>query len=116
MSLRDSLSALLLLAALGACDPFSPRGAVRERMAARTAEAALAGIRADTVEVYDDGKMVPDVRHDVWYRFEVDGVVREDSLKRTLYVAGEEYKVCYDPRDPSNSTIELADIACGRVY
>lgn len=116
MSPRHRTPALLLLAVLGACDPFAPRGEVRERMAARTAEAPLAGIRVDSVEVYDDEDMTADVRHDVWYSFAAGGTVREDSLKRTLYVAGEEYRVCYDPRDPSNSTIELADVACGRVY
>lgn len=87
-------------------------------MAARTAEAPVTLVRADSVRVYDDepGDVTGDLLHDVWYSFPVNGEQRADSLKRTLYVEGEEYKVCYDPRDPDNSSIQLADIACGKAY
>ena len=114
-----SRHALLLcgtLLALAGCDPFAPRGQVKERMAARTAEAPIVALRVDTVTVTDPDDMMEDVRHDVWYSFRTEGGVKEDSLKSTLYIGSEDYKVCYDPRDPDNSTIELADLGCGRVY
>lgn len=117
--MRFSRRALLLcgtLLALAGCDPFAPRGEMRERMAARTAEAPIVALRVDTVTVSDPDDMTEDVRHDVWYSFQAEGGVREDSVKSTLYVGGEEYKVCYDPQDPGNSTLELADLGCGKVY
>ena len=117
ISARSVVSALLAVTLVSACDPFSPRGAMKERMAARTAEAPVEFTRTDTVRVYDDADDVAgDLLHDVWYSFPVNGQPRADSLKRTLYVRGEKYKVCYDPQDPDNSTIQLADLACGKVY
>ena len=86
-------------------------------MAARTAEAPVTFVRTDSVRVYDEpGDVTADVLHDVWYSFPVEGRARRDSLKSTLYAAGEKYKVCYDPADPDNSSIELADVACGKAY
>lgn len=109
--MRTPLRALLVGGCLVLSACFGSE--VQARKAARTAEAPVTILRVDTLRGYDEDG-IEEIRHRVVWRFEADGQTYEDSLGATLYIAAEPYKVCYEPGDPTNSSIELADIPCSR--
>jgi hypothetical protein len=91
-------------------------GGMRERVEARTAETPATILRADTVRMYDENlpRERQALRHSVAWRFEAGGKIYVDSVSPTLYFPDQQYKVCYDPSDPTNNGILEADLACGK--
>ena len=89
---------------------------LRERVEARTAEAPATILGADTVRMYEEDRPREQQQlwHSVKWRFEAGGKSYVDSVSPTLYFPDKQYKVCYDPSDPTNSSIREVELQCGK--
>lgn len=113
-NLLAALSAGAMLPALAGCG-FGG-GDVRKKLEARTAEAAVTIVRTDTVRMYDEDlpREQQQLRHAVKWQFEAGGKSYVDSIPMTLYFPDKQYKVCYEPQDPTNSSILEVEFECGK--
>ncbi|MBW3654978.1 MAG: dihydrofolate reductase family protein [Gemmatimonadetes bacterium] len=95
---------------------FGGGDGMRQRVEARTAEAPAIILGADTVRMYEENRPRErqDLRHAVRWQFQVGGNTYVDSVSPTLYFPEKPYKVCYDPKDPTNSSIKEVDLQCGK--